>query len=133
MSERLTPEELTQIVLEIEKMRSRTENELTREQVKEILQELNLSPEFLDDALMQLRRKQALREQQKRHRAIAIRIAASCLIVIGLAIFFRQQHNKAIALVQAQADRLTLERDNGGNLQSSVVESSRTRSISSTV
>ncbi len=72
MSERLTPEELTQIVLEIEKMRSRTENELTREQVKEILQELYLSPEFLDDALMQLRRKQALREQQKRHRAIAI-------------------------------------------------------------
>ena len=117
MSEQLTPEELAQIVREIEIMRSRTENELTTEEVKSILRELNLSPEFLDDALMQLRRKQALKEQNQRYQKIAIGIVVSSLIAISLAVFFWQQQHKAIALVRVQGDRLTLESDRGDNVR----------------
>ena len=117
MNDRLTQEELAQIILEMEKMRSRTEDELTREQVEDILQELNLSPDLLDDALRQLRRKQALQAQQKRNRSIGFGVIASLLVVVGLAVFFVQQHNSAIAKVQAQDDRITLAENNGDNFE----------------
>ena len=117
MSDRLTQDELTQIILEIEKMRSRAEDELTREQVEEILQELNLSPDLLDDALRQLRRKQALKAQQRRNRWIGLGVVVSLLVVVGLAVFFVRQHNSAIAKVQAQDDRITLEQDNGDSFK----------------
>lgn len=117
MSDQLTQDELTQIILEIEKMRSRAEDELTREQVEEILQELNLSPDLLDDALRQLRRKQALKAQQRRNRSIGLGVIVSLLVVVGLAVFFVRQHNSAIAKVQAQDDRITLEQDNGDSFK----------------
>lgn len=117
MSDRLTQDELAQIILEIEKMRSRAEDELTREQVEEILQELNLSPDLLDDALRQLRRKQALKAQQRRNRSIGLGVIVSLLVVVGLAVFFVRQHNSAIAKVQAQDDRITLEQDNGDSFK----------------
>ena len=117
MSDRLTQDELAQIILEIEKMRSRTEDELTREQVEEILQELNLSPDLLDDALRQLRRKQALKAQQRRNRSIGLGVVVSLLVVVGLAVFFGQQHNSAIAKVQAQDDRITLKQNKSDNFE----------------
>ena len=117
MSDGLTQDELAQVIFEIEQMRSPTEDELTREEVEDILRELNLSSDLLDDALMQLRRKQALKAQQRRNRLISLGAVASSLVVIGFAGFFLQQHKNALALVQAQEDRITLEQDNGGNLK----------------
>lgn len=117
MSERLNQEELGQVILEIEKMRSRNEAELTREQVEEILQELNLSPDLLDEALIQLRRKQALKAEKKRNRLIALGAVVSFLIIVSLWLFFSHRNNLAIANVQAQEDRISLGKDNGGNFQ----------------
>ncbi len=113
MNERLTQEELAQVIFEIEKMRSRTEEELTREQVAEILEELDLSSDLLDEALRQVRRKQALKAQQKRNRLIILGTVASLLVVIAGSVFLLQQHNNAIAKVQAQADRITFESEKG--------------------
>ncbi|MDJ0798830.1 MAG: DUF3859 domain-containing protein [Calothrix sp. MO_167.B12] len=117
MTQRLTQEQLTQIIAEIEKLKALEEEELDRKQVEEILQELNLPSSLLDDALMQLQRKQALKAQQKRNKWIIGSIAAVLVILIGFSIFSIQQNNSAIARVQAQQDRVTLVQDNGENLK----------------
>ncbi|MDJ0675268.1 MAG: DUF3859 domain-containing protein [Calothrix sp. MO_167.B42] len=116
-TQRLTQEQLTQIIAEIEKLKALDEEELDREQVEEILQELNLPPNLLDDALTQLQRKQALKAQQKRNRLIIASVVGVLVILIGFSAFSIQQYNSAIARVQAQQDRVTLGRDNGDNLQ----------------
>ena len=85
--------------------------------MEDILRELNLSPDLLDDALIQLRRKQALKGQQKPNRLIDIGVVATLVVVIGLWFFSSQQHNAAIAKVQAQEDRITLGQDKGSDFK----------------
>ncbi|MDJ0734532.1 MAG: DUF3859 domain-containing protein [Nostocaceae cyanobacterium] len=117
MTQRLTQEQLTQIIAEVEKLKAREEAELDRKQVEEILQELNLPPELLDDALMQVQRKQALQAQEKRKKWIIGGLAALLVVVIGFSLFSIEQYNSVIARVQAQEDRVTLVEDNGNNLK----------------
>ena len=88
--ERLTQDQLTQLVAEVDQLARRHEAEIDRQEVQQILQELNLPPELLDEALLQLRRRQALAVQQKRNRwigigvgvAIAGAIAASTVFIV---------------------------------------------------
>ncbi|MEB3178398.1 MAG: DUF3859 domain-containing protein [Nostocaceae cyanobacterium] len=117
MTQRLTPEQLGQIVAEVEQMQQRKEAELDAQQVKEILQELNLPPELLDEAIIQLRRRQALEVQQKRNRWMIGGIIATLVIVGTGTLFFIQQHNSVIDRVQAEQDRITLVQDDGSTLK----------------
>lgn len=50
MEDRLTQAQLSQVVTEVEQLWRRREAELDSEQVKEILQELNLPSDLLEDA-----------------------------------------------------------------------------------
>ncbi len=117
MTDRLTQEKLGQVIAEIEQLQQRREAELEPEQVKQILQELNLPPELLDEALIQLRRRQALKEQQRRNRWITFGVVAALVVAIALTMFFIQQRNSAIARVHAQQNRVTLIQDDGSNLK----------------
>lgn len=118
MTQKLTTEQLTQIVAEVERLQTRREAEIEPEQVKEILQELGLAPDLLDEALVQVRRRQALEVEQKRNRAIAIGAIAVVIIVIAGIVFAIKQQNSVLARVVAQTDRITLTRDNGSDLTS---------------
>jgi hypothetical protein len=60
----------------------RQEAELDQQQVKDILQDLNLAPELLDEALIQVRRKQALAVQQRRNKLISFGVATAVIRVI---------------------------------------------------
>ena len=84
MTDRLTQEHLGQVIAEIEQLQQRRDAELEPEQVKQILQELNLPPELLDEALIQLRRRQALKEQQRRNRWITFGVVAALVVAIAL-------------------------------------------------
>jgi len=117
MTQRLTQEQLAQIIAEIEKLKALEEEELDRKQIEEILQELNLPPDLLDDALTQLQRKQALKAQQKRNRLIIGSMVGLLVIVIAFSAFSIQNYYTTIARVQAQKDRVTLGMNNGDNLQ----------------
>ena len=64
MEPRLTENQLQQVVAEVQQLAIRRESELDATQVREILQELNLPPEFLEDAMIQLQRREALKLQQ---------------------------------------------------------------------
>lgn len=72
------------MVAEVERLSQRREAELDREQVKEILQELQLPDELLDEALVQIKRREALAKQQKRNWAIGLVVVVA--LVGGISI-----------------------------------------------
>ncbi|MDZ8183556.1 MAG: DUF3859 domain-containing protein [Nostoc sp. ChiSLP02] len=117
MTPRLTQEELAQIVTEVESLQTRREAELDQQQVKEILQEMNLPPELLDEAIIQLKRRQALSVQQNRNRWITSGVVALLAVVSASTIFIMHQHSSALARVSAQQDRITLASNNSGDLK----------------
>lgn len=113
MNQPLNQEQLNQIIAEVQTLQLRQESELNQQQIKEILQDLNLPPELLDEALIQVRRKQALEVQQHRNKLIGFGVAAAVIIGIGFTVFFNQQQGSLLANVSAQQDRITLESNNG--------------------
>jgi hypothetical protein len=112
MNQPLNQEQLNQIIAEVQGLQLRQEAELNQQQVKEILQDLNLPPELLDEALIQVRRKQALQVQERRHKLIGLGVAAAVIMSIGLTVFFHQQKSSLLANVSAQQDKITLKSNN---------------------
>jgi hypothetical protein len=118
MEQRLTTQQLEQIVGEVGRLANRQEAELDRSRVLEILQELNLPPALLDEAMIQVQRKEALAKERKRNRIIALNgVAVLVILVTGTGLFFQ---NKAvtIAKINVSQDRITLVQDGGENLNS---------------
>jgi hypothetical protein len=108
MEQRLTTQQLEQIVGEVGRLAHRQQAELERTQVQEILQELNLPPELLDEAMIQVQRKEALARERKRNTGIAIAgITAVAIIFVGTSLFFQNQTAK-LAKITASQDRITL-------------------------
>jgi hypothetical protein len=116
MNQRLTQAQLAQIVAEVERLAQRQQEELDAEQVKAILQELNLPPDLFDEAIVQLRRREALATQQRRIRwAIGGVIAAFMAIVAGF-LWTGHQQQQMLSRLTVQTDRLTLATDRGDAL-----------------
>lgn len=116
MVPRLTETQLAQAIAEIEKLSQRRESELTPEQVREILQELNLPDELLEDAIAQLQRRKVLEQRQRRNRWIAIATTAVIIAAIALGVLFWQNWQQQIAQVVAGQDRIALSKTSGDNL-----------------
>lgn len=116
MNERLTQTQLAEVIAEIEQLSQRRDAELNREEVKEILQELNLSPDLLDDALVQINRRQALKVQQQRNRLIVGGVVAVLVGAIALGTVFMQNRQQTFARISTSGSRITLAQDNGSNL-----------------
>ena len=112
MNQRLTQEQLNQIIAEVQGLQLRQEAELDQQQVKEILQDLNLPPELLDEAFIQVQRKQALEVQQRRNKLITFGVIAAVIVGIGSTVFFNQQQGSLIANISAQQNKITLESNN---------------------
>ena len=116
MEQRLTDVQLEKVVAEVQRLSQRQQAELAPEEVREILRELNLPPEFLEEAMVQLDRREALAIQQKRDRwIISGFVGLIFLSVIGFVVITQNQQQMT-ARVMAQRDRVTLNQDNGGNL-----------------
>lgn len=108
MEQRLTTQQLEQIVGEVGRLAHRQEAELNRTQVQEILQELNLPPELLDEAMIQVQRKEALARERKRNTGIAaVGIAAVAVMFIATNLSIQNQNAK-IAKITTSQDRIVL-------------------------
>jgi hypothetical protein len=117
MEQRLTTQQLDRIVGEVGRLADRQQAELDRSEVQKILEELNLPPELLDEAIIQVQRKEALaRQQQLTKRVILASIITVIIIVVGTGLFW-QNRSASIAKVTASEDRITLATDNSANLQ----------------
>lgn len=108
MEQRLNQEQLNQIIAEVQALQLRQESEFNQEQIQQILQELNLPPELLDEAVVQLKRRQALEVQQRRNKLIGFGVVGAIIITIGGVVFFNQQRSSLLANVSAQQDKITL-------------------------
>jgi len=118
MEQRLTQTQIEQVVAEVQQLSQRQQAGLDIEQVRDILRELNLPPEFLEEAMVQLHRREALAAQQRRNRwIIGSVVGLSALLVVGVMLLLQNQQ-RALGRVTAQGDRLTLSQDDGGNLGS---------------
>jgi hypothetical protein len=116
MEQRLTTQQLERIVGEVGRLADRQQEELDRTEVQKILEELNLPPELLDEAIIQVQRQEALVRQRQRARKIAIAsITAIVLLIVGTSIFW-QNRSTSISKVTTSQDRITLVQDNGENL-----------------
>jgi hypothetical protein len=116
MNERLTPEQLTKIVGEAERLSQLRQQEVDRDQMQEILQELNLSPDLLDEAMVQVQRRDALAAQQRRNRNVMIGAIASLVLLVAGGGFWWQQNQQVLNRVVAQQDGVMLAPGNGGNV-----------------
>ncbi|MEQ9355942.1 DUF3859 domain-containing protein [Coleofasciculus chthonoplastes] len=105
--ERLTQDQLTQLVAEVDQLARRHEAEIDHQQVQQILQELNLPPELLDEALIQLRRRQALAVQQRRNRWIGIGVGVAIVGAIAASTVFIVNRQRAIATVSVSQSCMT--------------------------
>ncbi len=108
MNQRLTQEQLNQIIAEVQGLQLRQEAEFDQQQIQEILQELNLPPELLDEAVIQLRRRQALEVEQRRSKMIIAGVFATVIIAMGGFFFVNQQRSSLLANVSVQQDKITL-------------------------
>jgi hypothetical protein len=117
MNNRLTQAQLSQIVGEVERLSQRRDDELDPEQVKQILQELSLPPELLDEALVQIRRREALAVQQRRNRWIAGGVIASLVVAIAGTTVFIQQNQQAIQNVSTAQSQIALTQDGSSTLK----------------
>jgi len=116
MQTRLTQAQLAQVIAEIDKLSQQRELELTPEQVREILRELNLPDELLEDAIAQMHRREALEQQQRRNRWIAIASTAVVISAIAIGILFGQNRQQQNAQVVATEDRISLSQKGGDSL-----------------
>ena len=116
MENRLTQTQLTQIVAEVQRLSNVREAELNSAEVTQILQELGLPPELLDEALIQLQRREALAQQERRNRWIAGGLAAAAVGAIAITGFFIQQSRQALDRISVQQNRITSVQDDAGNL-----------------
>ncbi|MEG4033422.1 DUF3859 domain-containing protein [Microcoleus sp. w1-18aA5] len=115
MEHRLTQTQLAQVIAEIDKLSQQRELELEPDQVREILRELNLPDELLEDAIAQMRRREALEQQQRRNRWIAIASTVVVISAIGIGVLFGQNQQQT-AQVVAGEDRIALSQKGGDSL-----------------
>ncbi|MBW4598342.1 MAG: DUF3859 domain-containing protein [Calothrix sp. FI2-JRJ7] len=115
MNQRLTQEQLDRIIVELGRLKERQEQELEPEQVKQILDELNLPPELLGEAMTQVARSQALEAEKRRNKLIFGSVAAALVLIIGSGIFISQQRSNTYARVAVQSEKITNTQNGGSN------------------
>ncbi len=118
MNDRLTPEQLRKIVAEVGELNLQRQKELEPDQVREILMELDLPPELLEDAMVQLKRREALAVQERRQRWIVGGALTALIIAISGMGFWMYQGQQALNRVTSQQARITLVQDDSNSLSS---------------
>ncbi len=108
MDTQLTQTQLTQIVAEVGQLSNQREEELSSEQVKQILQELNLPDDLLGEAIVQLNRRKALLRQRQQTWLIGMVIAVTLTGGIAIAKLLHQQYQQQIAQVSVVQNRVSL-------------------------
>ncbi len=118
MSVRLTQVQLEQIVAQVEHLSEKKQAELETQQVREILQELNLPPELLEEAMEQLRIQEARAIKKRRHIWLFGGIASLASLMVLFPLLLHQNQQQKLAQIRATDDRITLAQDNGNDLNS---------------
>ncbi len=108
MAEYIDPQQLNQVIAEIQKISSQREGSITIDQAREILRDMNLPDELLEEAVLQVKR----REAQKSQTLVNFLVITGALVVLGVGIgatfLFHQRQQAAIAKVTSQTSMVTI-------------------------
>lgn len=112
MSSRLTQTQLSQVVTEVTRLAHQREelerSTLERAEVERILRELDLPAELLDDAMVELERRELVAQQKRSKNRIVMAVAAVVLVlVLGVGWIFYLQ-SAALGRVNADPGQITL-------------------------
>lgn len=116
MEPRISQTQLNQLIAEVEQLSQQRQNDLDRAEVEQILRELNLPPELLGEAIVQLQRRKTLAAEQNRRRRYIIAAIAVFLFAIAGTLLTLYQQQQSFTRITAQQDRITLVQDTGSNL-----------------
>jgi hypothetical protein len=112
MEPQLTRAQLDQVIAEAQHLTEyRQDQLLDPAQVRDILQELNLPPDVLEDALTQVHRKQALAQQTRQRKRLAGVVGAVLVVAIAIPTVLFWQNRQELGQVSAQQDRITLAQE----------------------
>ncbi len=111
MTDRLTEAQLQQVVGETQRLYDHQQTQFDQAEVKAVLAELNLPPELLPDAMVQIQRRQALQRQQRLTRWIVGAGAAVMLAAIGGGLLIQRQQQQKIDQVAVQQAQISLAAD----------------------
>ncbi|BAU43044.1 hypothetical protein [Leptolyngbya sp. O-77] len=116
MTSGITNAQLQQIIEEVERMKKEEQSTLSREEVKQVLEELNLPADLVDEAIVRVNQRLDQDSYEKNLRRIYW-IAGTIVLATIAAVFFGfQQRQAKMSQVTAAQDRLTLTQDDGSNL-----------------
>jgi hypothetical protein len=119
MEPQLSRTQLDQVIAEAQRLTEYRQDELLDpEQVREILQELNLPPAVLEDALAQVHRRQALEQQTRQRKRIVGIVGVVVAVAIAIPLFLTWQNRQDLGRVSAQQDRIALSAEGGQPLKS---------------
>ena len=116
--ERLTQAEFNKLVGEVERLSQLRDQEIDREQMEEILQELKFPTDLVDEAMAQLRRREALAVEKKRNNLITMGVVSGFVIVIATTFFWFKIQRQALnnIYVNPGQSKLTLQTNNGNEI-----------------
>jgi hypothetical protein len=121
MAERLTEPQVARIVAEATRLSQLREEErgrgLERAELVEILEQLDLSADLVDDALVEVRRQEALEQQTRRRNLLAVAAVALLLVLLLAGGFYWSYRSGVYAGVSADPGRITRAVDDGGDLK----------------
>jgi len=117
MQQRLTPKQVSQIVAEVERLSQRRQSEIEVEELQQILRELNLPDDLLDEAVMQVYRKQALDNQNKRNGRIIGSVMAVVVGAVTVTFFMQQQQQQALERLNVYDSRVGFRRNDSASLE----------------
>ena len=113
----INTEDLKLIISEIERLSLSKESEVNRQQLMEIITELNLPIELLDEAILAVENKK--KTAKKRNKLILISSVTTIFVFFGIyySVMSRQKYQQTLAKMMAIDSRITLEEDNKKNLE----------------
>jgi hypothetical protein len=103
----LTKAQLTQLAAEADRVFQRDDIQLDDEQVKQILQKLDLPHSLSDEAIAHLRQRQLLRQRQQRHKIVLSTIAIMVFGIVTTIAVVYQKHQTKMDQVEALQAKVT--------------------------
>lgn len=113
MTKIIRPEDLERIVVEVDRLSRQQLDQLSSEEVKQILVDLNMSPELLDQAILQLQRRDADLHQQRRRRRRVTSLIFAVAFIGAAAVYHILDQRAKLSRVRVQSSRITSEPDAG--------------------
>lgn len=113
MEPKLSEEQLRQVVAEVSRMTERQSKTFDREQVQQILEELQLPPELLDEALLRVNYRESMTRQHRGDRRLLIGLGGVALTALVAGLVWFQAQRSGLDRVASVQDRITLAQDAG--------------------